>query len=118
MKKYLFPFSHKYADFSKYWWHRFLIVVFILSILFVGVYVWQSLNQYELNGLSNCNQLGLSSSSSSESDAIVYQQCSDIYPIHSLLNFGSGLLSSIILFYFLQFIYFKVILYVVYGNKK
>jgi len=44
--------------------------------------------------------------------------CFTTYPIHNKLNLGLALLSTILLWYLLQIIYYKVLLYVVLGSNK
>jgi hypothetical protein len=124
MKKILFPFNSKYQHLKKYWWHRLFIVIFVLVVLFVGVSVWQSALQQEAKGYKDC----ITSSNyiydsgylpiPANQSAITEQKCSDTFPIHPLLDFSFGLIVAIITFYFLQIIYYKILLYIVFGPKQ
>ena len=126
MKRYFFPFSQKYKYLNKYWWHRLLAVIFIVIIFSIGYFTWQSSLQSEVAGYSNCYQLNsdiydgtynyLSPTKADKQWETAKRECLDAYPIHSLLDFGLGLIMAIITFYLLQFIYYKIILYIVFGS--
>lgn len=87
-----------------------------MSILLLA---WGNLNQYEGSGYVSCFTLRYSLNSlSNPSIADVAAECERLYPVHSLFNFGISLLLTVIIFYLVQFIYYKVILYIVYGSNQ
>lgn len=115
MKKYLFPFSVSYKNFSKYWWHRLFVVIFIISVTAIGIYVWRSSLNYEINGYSNCYQFALKYPIYS---SVNQGGCAGLYPIHWVLDFLIGLFSALISFYFFQILYYKFFLYIIFGKNK
>ncbi|MDE1946033.1 MAG: hypothetical protein KGH93_02425 [Patescibacteria group bacterium] len=129
-KKLFFPFSAKYNHLKNYWWHRLIVVIFAITILGTGIFVWQSSLQYEVNGYGNCYKLQVDIYDNSNNPNLDYlnkqlktgeQLCEINYPTHPLSDFISGLIAVLILFYLLQFIYYKVIIpvfsYVIFGSK-
>ena len=119
----LMPFSSKHQYLKKYWWHRLLVVVFVVSVFSTGVYVWQTVLHQEVAGYLSCISADITQEYANNTYnqnhfTAEQQQCSSTFPVHALLDFGIGFVAAVITFYFLQLIYYKVILYVVFGNSK
>jgi hypothetical protein len=120
MWHFLTPFSSSRQHLKRYWWHRLLVVVFAVVVFSTGVCVWQAALQEEVGGYSSCIQISIDAYDDGTYTQSQYvaeqQQCSVIYPIHALLDFSFGLLAALATFYILQLIYYKVILYIVFGS--
>jgi hypothetical protein len=110
LKKILFPFTHKYHELHKYWWHRLLVVIFFIATLVILCLVLISLNQMELDSLNTCMNINIMW------DRPIDQGC-DVFVVHRKINFLIALLATIVSFYLLQFIYYKILIYIVFGNK-
>lgn len=108
--KLLFPFVVKYKGLNKFWWNRLFLAMFIILILATLVFVWISLNNEQYKGYEACVYL----SSYSEGS---FDGCSEIYKIHSGYNFLMALVVALVASYLIQIIYYKVILYIIFGKK-
>lgn len=119
VKKILFPFSNKNTSIEKYWWHRLFIVLFFIFIVYTFFFTMASLNRQELNAYSYCLSLGDSMKIyTGETNNFINANCDKSFPVHRLLNFGLALLSTILLWYLLQIIYYKILLYIVFGRNN
>jgi len=113
MKRLIFPFGEKWSHLKNIWWHRTLVVLFFLSEITCLLWIWFSQNASELQGYSSCFQLYLAMAK----DSIAEQSCSAFLP-HSGENFLGALFISVLLWYLLQILYYKVFLYIVFGNQN
>jgi len=123
MKRILFPFKLQH-NLDRHWWHRLFVVLFFLVVFGSGINVWRSLNESDFQGYYACHQQNLDeymqapvSQASLNQQKVGAQRCEDSFPIHTSWNFVAGLIFAIIVFYLLQLIYYKVFLYVVFGNQ-
>jgi hypothetical protein len=110
LKKVLFPFAHKYPELHKYWWHSLFVVIFFIAVLSILFSVYISLIIAEMDSYARCVHsnvnLGLS----------MNQGC-DVFVVQPALNFSGGLLASMVSFYLLQLIYYKIFVNIVFRNK-
>ena len=99
------------------------VVIFAIIVILSGWYTWQYSVQSEVAGYSNCYQLksyiydNSSSPNTYTQWEIGKQECLANYPIHGLLDFSFGVIVAIITFYFFQVVYYKVLLYIIFGSK-
>ncbi len=126
MKSILFPFSKNYTQLKNYWWHRLLIVAFILAVSFSGIFVWVSSNEADSSVYVSCltTEIYVYDNSKSPDADQKYEagkkRCSESFDQyrHPLINLIFGLVTAAITFYVLQVIYYKLALYIVYGKKS
>lgn len=120
-KKIIFPFRSDEEYLKNKWWHRLLVVLFFITLVFTPIFTWWGYNDNERSDFSYCISRGGVGFNNdgidfrpTNFDTIDY--CEMKYPIHSLLNLSIAILLTIILSYFFQFIYYKILLYIIYGN--
>ncbi len=126
MIRIFFPFKFQHFNLSQYWWHRLTVVVLFVCVFGSGIYVWRSLNQSDSEGNFACHEANLNaymqtsvpiSQTALDKQKEGAQRCEDKFPVHSEWNFIAGVIVGIITFYLLQLVYFKVFLYIVFGNR-
>jgi hypothetical protein len=110
IKKILFPFLNKNREMEKLSVHRFLEVVFFLLIAVILIFLWTQLNSVQYNSFKGCALLQNSQQGITD--------CASVYKVDSLQNFILALLISIVLYYILQVVYFKIVLWIIFGKKK
>jgi len=100
MKNILFPFNQDNKDLNekleKKWWHRLFVVFYSIIILVFPIILWASLwSDFSFSGFTGVN------------NGIVF-----------VILFLSALLSDYLLFLLIQFIYYNIFIYVIYGNDN
>ena len=112
LKKVLFPFSYSFNLEGK-WWHR-LIKVFYAILMFIVLFVNYHTCLYDGNTRNRlfCQGGDIMPSKS------VSSWCLNKYPPHIEQDWIRMFIYSVIAYYVLQIIYYKVILYVIFGSKK
>ena len=119
MKNILFPYSGAYKKFSANWWHRMLIVIFVIAVFLAGYSTWMSFLQTEEVGYTSCDMLQKAMYSHNPSPVaerelqIGERQCLIDHQIHPLVDFGVGLFAAVVAFYLFQFLYYKAICFFV-----
>jgi hypothetical protein len=116
MKKLFFPFSKNYKHLTNHAWHRFFVVLYWILILasLIGLY-W--LMQYpEIQNMSNCfsTQIYLhpgGNVNSMDSNCAVFKPDTGS-------NFVLAIIGTLILSYIFQLIYYKVLLYIIFGKNS
>lgn len=114
-KKILFPFIAKYSGLNKFWWQRLFLVIFLVIVITTFFYTWFAFNADQYKGYRSC--LGLcfdySVSSNCGTHCTVYRE-NIISPTGvSLIAF----LASLIVNYLIQIIYYRIFLYIIFGDK-
>ncbi len=126
LRKASFPFvTEKYIFLEKKWWHRLLKILFLLSLLFSIWYFLNTIIEDRDYPLKSCEDQAYSSYSNymNESDSMdrlnkVIKECRVTYPQTPSLSLLYSLLVTLIISYIVQFIYFKLIIYIIYGDIK
>lgn len=118
MKKIIFPFYNKYPKLGNLWWHRLLIFIFFVSIFSVFVFTWIGSNMHEISLRDQClSPIYSNYTDSFELIKIRIHSCYEIFTVNGRDNFLWGLVAMIVANYLLQVIYYKIFLYIIFGNK-
>jgi hypothetical protein len=76
---------------------------------------WQVPLQQKVKAYSSC--VVASATVFSRTFVVADAMCSELWPIHSRLHFTMGIATAVYALYVLQLIYYKVLLYVVFGSS-
>ena len=127
MKNLILPFSLKHPQLKEHWWHRLALVLFVLITLSSSVITWRTLNAIDVEGYGRCVQPVMDtyfsvpipiSEENLQKNITGLQGCWDVYhPRSQFFNFTITGIVSIVIFYLLQILYYKVVLYVIYGKS-
>jgi hypothetical protein len=113
----IFPYSNKYSHLKNYWWHRLFSVLFtpfILVILGFSLYI-----SYVKAYMPYYNCMHQTTGGHNWFGLTTEQYCQGLYPAHmNLESYIICLLITIVAFYFVQFLYYKGLVYVIVGDKK
>lgn len=119
LKTILFPFYKKRPKLKEYWWHRLLVVLFSIILIFIFFNKWWSLNQEQVNGRQ---PLFNAYYSLYKNDPVkLNQEITDlekVFPVTVTMNGLNSFQLIIITSYLLQIFYYKIVLFIVFGNKK
>lgn len=125
MKKFLFPFKINYPDIAKYWWHRLFVVLFFSLIIFSGIYIHISLQSTDGDNYSSCLsvQMNIHDESQLIDKDTRYEKGKDSCSVwmngySTINNFMTGIVVSVLLFFLLQAVYYKIFLYIIFGKKN
>jgi hypothetical protein len=125
INKTLFPFASTYPQLQDKWWHRLAVVIFYAVIIGIGIYTWQSALEADISPQTFCIQTVYEvytaspvSQDSLNQNNIGLQKCESDFPTHRIQDFFLGLTASLITFYLLQVIYYKIFLYIVFGKTS
>ncbi len=111
--KILFPFKKHWSHLKDFWWHRLVVVIFHITLVFTlfGTWFCQNISEYDqtlcINTAHQTNlPFGLGS----------------YYCVHQVVHVWINLIHSLILMilmsYILQLFYYKILLFIIFGNKK
>jgi hypothetical protein len=115
MKQFFFPFAKKYNYLSRYVWHRFAIVLYWILLVAVLYGIYHSLQAPEVNALATCYQTWIQTVPSISLQTLD-ADCAG-YPLDTGFNFGIALIGTFIASYLIQIIYYKIVLYIIFGKK-
>jgi RsiW-degrading membrane proteinase PrsW (M82 family) len=129
LRKIVFPFKEKNAHLNKYWWHRLLVVIFFIALVWVWIGTAYSVN-YDNNWpymdcLTWANSFtagqGLSAPQFDMNQAD--SQCEkESPPVGDWEGILYGTVAAIGFYYLVQLIYFSVIYpifrYIITGRRK
>lgn len=136
IKKILFPFFKKYSFLKKYWWHRLFLVLFIITIIVIWLFPWRLAfieNESQIKVCNNIYQAGMTLSDSllnsstipslSENRGVIWSNFSDCldrsdssYSENIGWDLIGGMILALLVSYALQFIYYKVFIYIIFGK--
>ena len=117
MRKAFFPFmTEKYRFLEKKRGYRLLKVLFLLWLLFSLWFFFSHFTNSQNNHRETCMEY-ISSLEANERTA-AYNSCRNIRPTTALLNLVYALLITLSFNYIAQFLYFKLIIYIIYGDLK
>lgn len=119
MNKILFPFYKKYPGLKRFWWHRFFIVVFFFSLIFTPIYLYTQEISFAQQRLESCiTSIGFIKDFQNRIKA-EQDLCfnSELYKIHKGEILLPIIIVVIIAAYLIQIVYYKIFLYIIYGNK-
>ena len=120
LRKIFFPFAtEKYKFLENKRWHRLIKVLFFVLTVFVLYFIRILSNNGDREWLSACiNDVYQTSQNSTKDDQTRVNECITTYNNNSGSNLPVSLIIMIASYYILQVIYFKIIIYIIYGNKK
>lgn len=106
LRKILFPFARRWPQLATHWWHRLVVVLFGTFVVVspFGIWLWAQIG--EVKSYTTCV--------AAFSDEI----CEWGYYVFPKANIIGALVVTLLISYFLQFIYYKLIMFVVYGKPK
>ena len=107
LNRVFFPFRR--PDLGRHWWHRLAVVAFFAVITMVWIGIWIGGNRSELQDYRSC--LELANLAEKPSDNCV------VFPPHAGANFVIGVIAALVSSYLLQLIYYRVVLYVIFGGN-
>ena len=112
--KILFPFykSSRYNFIIKKWWHRLFIVVFIVALIVVAWNIFVYLNEYETRVCDMYLIPGYGY------NIETYGECLMAIPVHPFQNLGITVLAVIAVSYVLQLVYYKILIFIIFGKNK
>ena len=110
MKKLFFPFSGKYIYLREYWWHRLFSVVYWVALIFILGWVYFLNQTPETNSYIFCIQVNLETHVRP-----LGLGCEALEP-QTWTNIGFAIIGVLFASYILQFVYFKIFLYIL-GKK-
>jgi cytochrome bd-type quinol oxidase subunit 2 len=133
----LFPFRSKFRQLSleRLWWHRLLVVLFIVALVVMLGGTWLRMNHEEAEGrnsyLSQITETHITDiqnyvakdATPQEMKALDDRYAEDIrnsvviWPIHHWINLGIAAVLTLLLSYLLQVIY-RISLYIGYGRQR
>lgn len=108
INKILFPFHHN-KQLNDKWWNRMFVVFFFIIIIVTFLIMFRNLNAGDGSGYLACISLNGYSQST---------QCETQFPVHIYFNAIFAFAVVIIESYVLQILYFKIILYIIFGKDK
>lgn len=119
-KKIFFPFdTKKYVFLENKRWHRSIKILFFILTIFILFFVRTISNNWDKKWLDNCiNKVSKISEKNNKDTQTKIDNCITAYNSNSGLNLPISLIIIIISYYTLQIIYFKIIIYIIYWNKK
>lgn len=111
--KFLFPFykSSKYDFLIKKWWHRLFIVLFIIILI---VLAWEVFIDLAKSDRGGCDAFLYTNRINFDA----YRNCLENNPVHYLPDLGIILLVVIAASYIIQLLYYKVLIFIIFGKKK
>ncbi len=129
IKVFFFPFYKRNQILKKYWWHRFLVVLFTLIIICSWISVWGWANGVEAEPRNICvgmvvdeevhsNNYGFIPDSGGTTQNDSFDKCVAEYPVHQFLNLIYATIGTLIISYGLQLIYFIIFYYIIFGSSK
>jgi len=115
LKNFFAPFSRQELALEKYWWHRLARIAFVL-LLSATLYHWwwAPAEQWQIKRQEcySADNLGF------EDIDKQFDFCDMVNPNSNGYNLRDAVFYSILMSYFLQFLYYKILLYIVFGKPK
>ncbi len=115
LKKIFLPFStEEYKFLDNKWWHRLMKVLFAVWIIF-----WLYLLRTNISYMDLCIKWDSQNFGYSYIGAL--RECINWdtnWEYFSIYNILLPLVITIFSYYILQIIYFKIVIYIIYGNKR
>lgn len=108
----IFPFGRTFERLrlSGRWWHRLFTVLFFATVPVLCLWVWVSLNRWELRDFSLCYDFQIRHEN-------IPGYCEQLFPVHRWMNLGIGLGAALLSSYVLQVAY-RVGLYIAFGKTS
>lgn len=109
LKKILFPFINNERHLDKFIWHRIFVVLYFFGLIFFFLWSWFAMMNVEYEPIESCIMLRLGTD---------INDCFTLSKVHHWIDLMIAFGLTIIISYLMQIIYYKIILYIIFGNKK
>lgn len=113
VKKFLFPFANQRPNLDKSAWHRLVKVLFFVGLPIFLVWSWIAIVNLEYAPTQNCVDYIIEFNPFQD-----MSHCFELSKVHHIVDFWIALGLTLSTLYFLQVIYYKVILYIILGKNK
>lgn len=121
--KALFPFRAKHTYLRAYWWHRFFVVVFFVLVGAIPFLVlaysdagyWDCLSHHTVE---SCDIESILKNVGALPFALflwLFTESKFVFPISHILG---SLVTALVGSYTFQIIYYKALIYIIFGNRK
>jgi len=116
MKKIFFPFYNRDSKLPNFWWHRLIVTLYFIFIVSLPFLLITFLVNDSIKVWKHC------AAQFNDTDLIQWGKIvTSVCGENSIGNISEywtiSIISTIIAFYLLQIIYYKIVLYVVFGKK-
>jgi|SRR3989344_2401125 len=111
IKKILFPFN-SHQNLQNYFVHRLVLVGFFIFLPIFLVWSWYTIVEFEFQPVQSCIDYTFAVNSYD------INHCFDLAKVHHIRDIFIAIGLTVIFSYLIQLIYYKIILYILLGNRK